>query len=62
MLKYLEMQEKAQKTKKFLPTSEKKEKDQFVQFTTVDVKFVMSGMYEIFYIISLIQYFTWNAH
>jgi hypothetical protein len=41
MLKYLEMQNKASKTKEMLP--QHSEKKDLVQFTTVEVNFVMSG-------------------
>ncbi|RZC35600.1 vacuolar protein sorting-associated protein 13A-like, partial [Asbolus verrucosus] len=45
MLKYWEMQDTAQKTKKLLPeTSTDVKKDQFVQFTTVEMHFVMSEL------------------
>lgn len=44
MLKYAEMQEKAKSTKDKLNKFESKP-SQFIQFTTMDIKFVMSGMY-----------------
>ena len=37
------MQEKAAKTKELLPRGSKKDSDQFVQFTTVQMNFVMTG-------------------
>lgn len=43
LLKYAEMQERAISTKEKLDQLKDKE-DQFVQFTTLDIKFVMSGM------------------
>lgn len=43
MLKYLEMQDKASKTKDLLSSHTKISEDQTVQFTTVEVHFVMSG-------------------
>lgn len=42
LLRYAEMQDKAKHTKEKLDKPEKKH-DQFIQFTTMDIKFVMSG-------------------
>lgn len=46
MIKYLEIQDKASKTKHLLPvTGAHKSSDEFVQFTTIEMHFVMSGTF-----------------
>ncbi|XP_044259687.1 vacuolar protein sorting-associated protein 13 isoform X2 [Tribolium madens] len=44
MLKYLEMQEKASKTRDLLPSKAKKNDGQLVQFTTLEMHFAMSEL------------------